>query len=67
MTIYRNKNWTRRNYECTNIVAVVSDTKPTVGWNGEPADYWVQAVDQQSLGNLEQIGSFAGMTFYGYL
>ena len=28
MQVYRNTNWTKRDYECTNVVAAVSNRKP---------------------------------------
>lgn len=66
MNVYRNRNWTRRDYEQTNIIAVVSDKLPTIGFSGAKADYWVKA-DEALLIGLEQIGKFNGMTFCGYL
>jgi len=62
---YRNRNWTARNYECTNVVAAVSDTAPTHGLSGSPADYWEEA--DVDLTKLDNLGSCAGVTFYGYL
>ena len=66
MKVFRNKNYTARDYDVTNIVAVVADEMPKVGWNGQPADYWVPA-SRALLAGLQEIGSFAGMKFYGYL
>lgn len=66
MSVFRNRNFVKRDYECTNVVAAVADEKPAFGWNGQPADYWEQA-DETALAGLEPIGSMAGVKFYGYL
>jgi hypothetical protein len=66
MAVFINRNFTRRNYDCTNIVAVEAAEMPTVGWSGAPADYWV-AAPASALAGLEVIGSFAGMRFWGHL
>lgn len=67
MPVYRNRNFEKRNYDCTNIVAVECAEPPLVGWNGQPADYWEPTTGRPQLAGLDKIGSFAGMTFYGYL
>jgi hypothetical protein len=67
MPIFRNRNYAGRDYECTNIVAAEAAEMPTVGWNGQPADYWVPATGRLLLEGLDLIGSFAGIRFYGYL
>jgi len=67
MAFYRNRNWVKRDYEVTNIVAVECDAPPVVGWNGQPADYWEPVARRDLPPRLDDIGGFAGMKFYGYL
>lgn len=58
MNVYRNKQFTKRNYECTNIVACVADQAP--GDNYEPADPSI-------LNRLTQLWIEKGVKYYGYL
>lgn len=70
MTVYRNRNYVGRDYECTNIVAcetMPDAPAPTHGWNGQPADYWDASPGRGLLVGLEQIGRCDGVTFWGYL
>lgn len=55
---YRNINWTKRNYECTNVVACVGD-KPA---NGD----WAECDDNILIG-LTKLHTIAGTTYYGYM
>lgn len=66
--IFRNKNFVKRSGDCTNVVAceVEGFAKPSFGWNGQPADYWV-ADPELDLKKLQFLGSIAGVKFYGYL
>lgn len=64
--IYRNTNWTKRDYECTNIVACVTrpdafhpDPKPT-------GDYW-QPANETALTGLTKLHRTAGVEYWGYL
>lgn len=41
MTIYRNKNWTARNYDCTNVRFQITDEQPRNLSNGQvDLDNW---------------------------
>ena len=62
--IYRNTNWTRRNYDCTNIVYQVTNEAPR-NYNGELADNWERA--DKIPDDMMKIGGFAGHEFYGYM
>lgn len=61
MKTYRNANWVKRNYECTNVVACISPVKPTSG-HAE----WVES-DESILEGLTMLHSIGAATFYGYL
>lgn len=58
MTTYRNTKFTRRDYECTNIVACVAVTAPAANW--EPAD-------ESILSGLTKLYTQGGVTYYGHL
>ena len=66
MATFANANFTKRNYDCTNVVAAVAEQAPSFGFSGHPADYWVEA-DDSILNGLTKLGSVAGVTFYGYM
>jgi len=58
-TVYRNSNFTKRDYEATNIVACVT--------NGPaPQPYYV-AADESTLTGLTQLWREGSVTYYGYL
>ena len=68
MTIYRNANWTRRNYDCTNVVfQIVPEGREPHRMNGQkaPAGEWVKA--EAIPGNMESLGGFAGHSFFGFM
>ena len=67
MPWYRNSNWTKRDYDCTNVVACEAPSKPDFGWNGAPADYWTPTSREFLPNRLEEIGSMKGVKFWGYL
>lgn len=58
--VFRNRNFTKRNYECTNIVACVAEVAPVT-----PDGRWIEA-DASLLKGLDQIYTQAGVTYYGY-
>lgn len=60
--IFKNKHFTKRDYECTNIVACVADECPNE--NYVPADESV-LVGLTKLSSYSVNGIFC--TFYGYL
>ena len=58
MKTYRNTNWTKRDYECTNIVAARSE---------KPMDEnWAEA-DESILSGLMRLYIQGGVEYYGYL
>lgn len=59
MTTYINKHFTKRNYECTNIVACVAEANPD-------AAKW-EVADASVLAGLTQLWTERGVRFYGYL
>lgn len=61
MKTYRNANWTKRDYECINVVACVSPVNPTSGYAE-----WVEA-GEEILEGLTLLHSIGAATFYGYL
>lgn len=58
METFKNVNFTKRNYECTNIVACVAEQAPNA--NYAPAD-------EAILENLTQLWIENGVRYYGYL
>lgn len=56
--IYKNKNFTKRNYECTNIVACIS--------NKAPNNNFIEA-DEKILDKLTHIYTQSGVQYFGYL
>ena len=61
MTVYRNKFFTKRDYECSNIVACVADSKPATA-----DDRWQEA-DESILTGLTSMGIENNVWYYGYL
>lgn len=67
MTIYRNANWTSRNYDCTNVVfQIVPEGEVARRFSGQiaPEGEWVKA--DEIPANMSDLGGFAGYTFYGF-
>jgi hypothetical protein len=68
MTTYRNANWTKRDYDCTNIVyQVVDGNADPRRFNGfeAPAGEWVKVSEMPE--GLDKLGGFGAHTFYGYM
>ena len=61
MAVYKNKYFTKRDYETSNIVACVAETKPT-----SPDDRWQEA-DKSILVNLTPLWIENDVRYYGYL
>lgn len=61
MTTFRNKNFVKRDYECTNVVACVADTAPET-----PDDRWVET-DDSILAGLTQLWIERGVRYFGYM
>jgi len=58
MKTFKNKNFTKRDYECTNIVACVAETAPN--------DNWIES-DPSILEHLAKLHTENGVQFYGYM
>lgn len=58
MAYFRNKNFTKRDYECTNVIACVADSAPN--------ENWISA-DESVINNLTQLWIENGVRYYGYL
>ena len=68
MTIYKNINWTVRNYDCTNVVfQKVPDGNQPRRFNGEIAPEGEWEVAQNIPAEMTDIGGFSGYSFYGFL
>ena len=68
MTIYRNANWTARNYDCTNVVyQVVPEGEMPRRFSGQeaPEGEWVKADAIPS--NMQELGGFGGYKFHGFM
>lgn len=62
MNTYRNKYFTKRNYECQNLVACVAETAPATA-DGR----WVlDADDAVNVKALDRLYVQAGVTYYGH-
>ena len=55
---FKNSKFTRRDYECTNVVACRAATAP--------ADHWVEC-DESALKGLTQPWTENGCTYFGWL
>lgn len=58
MKTFRNTNWTRRDYESTNIIFCQSDEAP--------ATYWVEC-DEIEIGKCQQLWIQDGVKYFGHL
>jgi hypothetical protein len=56
--VFKNKNYTKRDYETTNIVACVADIAPN--------ENWIES-DESALTGLTQLWTQSGVTFYGHM
>lgn len=60
MKTFKNANFTKRNYECTNVVACVAAEAPNDGIT------WIETSEVEVSG-LDRIFIRAGIQYYGYL
>lgn len=60
MATFKNKNFTKRDYEATNIVACVADDAPAT-----PDNRWIET--DMDISNLSHLWTQADVRFYGYL
>ncbi len=58
MQFFKNKNFTRRDFECTNIVACESEQAPNTNY---------VAADKSIIEGLTPLWIENGTTYYGYL
>lgn len=58
MDTFKNKLFTKRDYECTNIVACVAEQAPS--------EHFVPA-DESVLNGLTKLGIERDVAYYGYL
>jgi hypothetical protein len=58
MKTFRNIHSTKRDYECTNVVACTAEQAPN--------ENWVEA-DDSILAPLDMLCIERGVTYYGYL
>jgi len=59
MKTFKNANFIKRDYECTNIVACKAEVAPKDG-------KWVEC-DESALNGLTQLWIQGGVAFFGYL
>lgn len=58
MKTYKNKNWKRRDYECTNVVACVAAAAPD--------DNWIEC-DASELERLTPLWIERCVQYYGFM
>jgi hypothetical protein len=63
MSVFRNRNWTKRNYECTNVVACEADEAPTDNWVPVDPAYLDALLNRGG----QQLEICAGVHYYGWL
>jgi len=57
MKTFRNKNFTKRDYECTNVIACQAETAPN--------ENWIEC-DESILSGLTQLHVTAGVRYFGH-
>ena len=58
MNTYKNKNYTARNYECTNVIACVAENAPD--------ENWIKC-SENVINGMQQLWVIAGVRYYGFL
>jgi len=58
MKTYKNKNYTKRNYECTNVICCVAVNAPNYNW--------IECKESELIG-LTPLHTENGVKYYGYL
>ena len=58
MTTFKNKNFTKRNYECTNVVFCQADTAPDSNWI---------ETSEQMPSTMIQLFTQNGVRYFGWL
>ena len=57
MKTFKNKNFTKRNYDCTNVIFCQSETAPN--------ENWIEC--NESENTLNHLYTEAGVKYFGYL
>lgn len=55
---FKNTTWTRRNYDCTNIVACTANEAPAANWVECPAEI---------LNNLTALHMVGDVRYFGFM
>ena len=63
MNIFRNKNFTKRDYECTNVVACLADSAPDENWI--PTSH--EELNAMLRSPLQSLYIEKNVQYYGYL
>jgi len=65
MTTYINANFTKRNYDCTNIVMCQSDVNPKEAGDQRNIDW--KETDQPIPAGMVQLWICDGVRYFGYM
>ena len=57
-TVFVNRHYTKRNYECTNVVACVAEKAPNENW---------KLADLAALNGLQPLWIEGGVRYFGHL
>lgn len=66
MKVFKNTAFTKRNYDCTNVVACEAENNELFLAMGLVSGNWVEC-DRSNLNGLSQLYVRCGVRFYGYL
>ncbi len=58
MKTFRNKNFTKRNYECTNVVICQAESAPDANWI---------ECDESEIKGMAQLWTTNGVRFFGWM
>lgn len=58
MKTFRNIKFTKRNYDCTNVVCCVAESAPNGDW---------QECDGEEIAGLTHLFTRSGVCYYGFL
>lgn len=58
MAFYRNTNFTKRNYNCTNVAACEAESAPS--------DNYVEC-DESFVANMQKLWAENGVRYYGWM
>jgi len=63
MKTFFNKNFTKRNYDCTNVVACIANEAP----NDNFQEMTAAEIHDKGIGNLQKLYIENGVQYYGFL